>query len=91
MALWQYLCYQDAQRNMGKTDIIVVVDFAENYSCLVPKEVQSMHWCQVQASLFIGVVIRHANATLDGIKSTKDSPILVEEEYITVLDDLYMT
>ena len=32
--------------------MIKVQDFSENYTCLVPDEVQSLYWSQTQATLF---------------------------------------
>ena len=32
--------------------MIKVQDFSENYTCLVPDEVQSLHWSQTQVTLF---------------------------------------
>ena len=87
MAYWQYLSYKDALGNLQKDEIAITLDFAENYSCVVPQEIMSMHWTQVQASLFIGVLVRHAVLELDGKESTEEEPWLVEEELIAVLDD----
>ena len=34
------------------TTYVLVQDLSENYTCLVPDEVQSLHWSQTQVTLF---------------------------------------
>ena len=44
--------YKQAINNLCPGQIIKVQDFSENYTCLVPDEVQSLHWSQTQVTLF---------------------------------------
>ena len=44
--------YKQAINNLCPGQIIKVQDFSENYTCLVPDEVQSLHWPQTQVTLF---------------------------------------
>ena len=44
--------YKKAINNLCPGQIIKVQDFSENYTCLVPDEVQSLHWPQTQVTLF---------------------------------------
>ena len=43
MASWNYVQYKQV-KNILPGDIIMVLDFAQNYLCLHQKEVQGLHW-----------------------------------------------
>jgi hypothetical protein len=53
-----------------------VQDFSENYTCLVPDEVQSLHWSQTQATLYPVVIYRNV------------SEQVIEEQLVYISDDL---
>ena len=42
MASWNYVQYKQAKKNILPGDIIMVLDFAQNYLCLHQKEVQGL-------------------------------------------------
>ena len=52
------------QMQLKQTEIIKIQDFFENYKCLLPDEIQSMHWVQQSAALFPAVVIRNVDTEL---------------------------
>ena len=52
------------QAHLKEDEIIKVQDFSENYKCLLPNEIQSMHWVQQSATIFPVVVIRNVDAEL---------------------------
>ena len=41
--------------------IIKIHDFSENYTCLLPDEIQSLHWTQETATVYPVVVLRRVN------------------------------
>ena len=41
--------------------IIKIQDFSENYTCLLPSEITSIHWTQKQVTVFPVVVLRKVN------------------------------
>lgn len=79
--------YRLAAQNLGVDEVLSIMDFSENYSVIVPKEVQSLHWVNVQATLYVVVLTRHAREDVDGFGSTVDDPHLVDEHHIFVSDD----
>ena len=69
MAYWQYLQYKRLMENLLHDEILLVLDFSENYTMQLPCEVQSMHWVSVQTTLFVVVLTRHARRELDGMET----------------------
>ena len=51
-----------------------IQDFSENYTCLLPKEIQSLHWTQSQCTVYLVVALRKVN---DEIK----------EDHVVVIND----
>ena len=41
--------------------ILKIHDFSENYTCLVPHEIQTLHWTQDEATVYQVVVLRQVN------------------------------
>ena len=56
--------------------IIKIQDFSENYTCLLPNEIMSIHWTQEQATVFPVVVLRKVNNYVQ------------EDHFVFVSDDL---
>ena len=52
-------------------------NFSKNYTCLVPEEVQSLHWSQTQATLYPVVIYR------------KESDNIIEKQLVYISDDLH--
>ena len=44
--------------NLNENSIIKIHDFSENYTCLLPEEIQSLHWVQETATVYPIVVMR---------------------------------
>ena len=59
MAFCTYSAYRQIMNNLPEDHCLLILDFAENYNCKVYREVQSLHWITVRATLLIIVVIRH--------------------------------
>ncbi len=51
-----------AVEELQEGQMIKVQDFSGNYTCLVPDEVQSLHWTQTQATWFPVVTFRRADS-----------------------------
>ena len=48
---WQYEEFRDNANNMGSGDLVMVMDFSENYTCRHGQEVQTYNWNQKQITL----------------------------------------
>ena len=83
----QHAQYKLMAQNLAKEEILCIMDFAENYTMSLPKEVQSMHWVNIQATIFVIVLTRHARAELDGYESTSEDPHLVDEHHLFISSD----
>ena len=68
--------YKQAINNLCPGQIIKAQDFSENYTCLVPDEVQSLHWSRKQVTLFPVVTFR---------KDINDN--LLEDQLVYVSND----
>ena len=64
---WQTAQFQASISNIQRGHIVMVMDFAENYTCRLPAEIQSYHWAQQQATLHPMMLYYH-DATEDVIK-----------------------
>lgn len=53
----QFLAMREIKRNLGEKDLLIHIDFAENYNCKLSAEIQAMHFgvSQVQVTLHNGV------------------------------------
>ena len=82
MASHMHQQYRNAVNNIKNSEIIVINDFAENYSMILPNEIQSCYWVNVQSTIYVSVVTRH------GQHSSPEEPVLVDEHYIFLSNDL---
>ena len=53
-----------------------IQDFSENYTCLLPQEIQSLHWTQDQCTVYPVVTLRKVN---DEIK---------DDHFFVISDDI---
>ena len=53
--------YEQIIANLNENTIFKIHDFSENYTCLLPEEIQSIHWVQETATLYPIVVLRKVN------------------------------
>ncbi|ESO85587.1 hypothetical protein LOTGIDRAFT_155075 [Lottia gigantea] len=51
IARWQQNVFYTITKNPPTNSIVMVMDFAENYLCVMQNEVQSAHWYQMQVTL----------------------------------------
>ena len=64
-----------------------MVDFAENYTSVAQKEIQSEHYHYDQVSIFVHVLYRHSQQDADGIESTCDNQDVIKEYHFYINDD----
>ena len=50
--------YDQAINALSEGTIVKIQDFSENYTCLLPNEIMSIHWTQEQATVYPVVVLR---------------------------------
>ena len=55
--------------------VVKIQNFSENYTCLLPKEVQSLHWNQKQCTVYPVVVLRKVDSEIR------------EDHFVIVSDD----
>ena len=65
-----------------------VHDYSENYNCQMQNEIQSLYYGQVQASIHVTILRRHALREIDGVKRTKEEPIDLSEHIFIISPDL---
>ena len=68
--------FRSTKEGLIEGQILKIQDFSENYTCLVPDEIQSLHWTQTQATLYPVVVFR------------KVGDIVIEEQLVFISDDI---
>ena len=51
MALWNYVQYKQAKKNILMGDVTFVHDFTQNYLCKHQNEVQGLHWHHKQVTI----------------------------------------
>ena len=76
--------------------ILKIYDFSENYTCLIPNEIQSLHWTQKQATLSPVVVKRIVDGIIKGdhipfISSNLKHDVLYVDFSNELLYDYYKT
>ena len=68
------------KENLPDDELIVIGDFAENYSITVQHEIQSFHWTNIQLTLHPFVV--YYNQTVDNVKSLGHKSYCFITEYL---------
>ena len=64
-----------------------MVDFAENYTFAPQKEIQSEYYHSDQVTIFVHVLYRHAQASIDGTRDSTQSRDVIKEYHFYVSDD----
>lgn len=49
--------FDNLVNNLNKHSILKIHNFSENYTCLLPEEIQSLHWVQETATVYPIVVL----------------------------------
>ena len=53
--------YDEVVSNITDTVLLKIHDFSENYTCLLPDEIQSLHWTQETVTVYPIDVLRKVN------------------------------
>ena len=57
----QGLYVQEMKNTLPDNKVVVLMDFAMNFNCLLPKEIQSYHWTKMQVTLHPVVIFYRSN------------------------------
>jgi hypothetical protein len=86
-ARWKDLQFKQSREVFPPGTILSVVDFAENYTFTAQKEIQSEYYHSDQVTIFVHVLYRHAQQSLDNIESTNDNRHVIKEYHFYISDD----
>ena len=84
---WQHLEFKHSHEVFELGTILSMVGFAENYTFSPQREIQSEYYHSDQVSIFIHVLHRHAQESIDGRASTPQSRDVIKEYHFYVSDD----
>jgi hypothetical protein len=86
-ANWQNQQLCELVENIPIGHAVAIHDYSENYLCAMQDQIQSLYFTQVQASIHVTIVHRHALMNVDGIESTEENPSLVTEHIFVISPD----
>jgi hypothetical protein len=66
----------------------ITMDFIENYTCNHPREVASEYYVYQQVTIHVCLLVRHAELHHDGVESTVEDPVFVEDQIFVISEDL---
>jgi hypothetical protein len=76
-ANWQNQQLRELVENLPVGHALAVHDYSENYTCTMQDQIQSLYFSQVQASIHVTILHRHALMNVDGIESTDENPFVI--------------
>ena len=56
--------WNQVEKFLENNAVVKIQDFSENYTCLLPKDVQSLHWNQEQCTVHPVVVLRNVDSEI---------------------------
>ena len=86
-AKWQAQQFQTLRDTFPHGTVLSVVDFAENYSFVHQKEIQSEYYFSKQITIMVHVCYRHAQSELDHVESTNEERTIKKEYHFYISDD----
>lgn len=86
-AKWQNQQLRDIVENLPIGHTVAVHDYSENYTCTMQDQIQSLYFSQVQASIHVTILHRHALLNVDGIQSTEENPSIITEHIFVISPD----
>jgi hypothetical protein len=84
---WKYLHFKQSHEMFPLGTILSIVDFAENYTSVAQKEIQSEDYHYDQVTIFVHVLYRHDQRSLDNIERTNDNQHVIKEYHFYISDD----
>ena len=70
---WQDLQFKKSREFFPPGTILSVIDFAENYTFVPQKEIQSEYYYSDQVSMLVHILYRHVEQNVDHIESTSEN------------------
>jgi hypothetical protein len=64
-----------------------VVDFAENYTFVAQREIQSEYYHSDQVSILVHALYRHAQQSVDNTENTNENQHVIKEYHFYISDD----
>ena len=86
-ANWQNQQLRELVENLPVCHTVAVHDYSENYMCSMQDQMQSLYFSQVQASIHITILHRHALLGIDGIESPEENPLIITEHIFVISSD----
>ena len=86
-ANWQNQQLRELVENLPTGHAVAIHDYSENYSCAMQDQIQSLYFSQIQASIHVTILHRHALTNVDGIESTAEDPSIVTEHIFVISPD----
>lgn len=87
-AIWQHKQSRELHENLPLNHVSALHDYSENYNCQMQNEVQSLYYGQVQSSIHVTILRRHALKDVDGLESTLEKPEVITEHLFVISPDL---
>ena len=84
---WQALEFKHSHEFFEPGTILSVVEFADNYTFAPQREIQSEYYHYDQVSIFVHVLYRHSQASIDGRDITPQSRDVIKEYHFYVSHD----
>ena len=76
IARWQEDHCKRSMQSLGKDVILSHIDFAENYTCEIQNQIQSMYWCSTQISILVHITYQF-----------KPDGVMMKESHFYITDD----
>ena len=86
-ARWQDLQFEKSLKFFPLGTILSIVDFAENYTFVPQKEIQSEYYHCDQASMFVHILYRHVEQNVNHIESNSENQHVIKEYHFYISED----
>ena len=84
---WQASKFKHSHEVFKPGTILSVVDFAEHYIFSPQRKIHSEYYHLDQVSIFIHVLYRHAQVSVDSVDNTPESHNVIKEYHFYISDD----
>mgnify|MGYP002803583687 CR=1 FL=1 len=74
-------------RALIENQVLAVYDYSENYACSMQDQIQSLYVSQIQVSIHVTILHRHALMDVDGIESSEENPVIITEHLLVISPD----
>ena len=84
---WHNLQFKQSRDVFPKETILSIVDFAENYTFTLQKEIQSEYYHSYKVSILVHIMYIHAELDVDGFDSNENNRGVIKEYHFYINDD----